>query len=282
MPVLRCVLSNCFFLAFKFQVAWHPAPRKVRVVNFYSILIPITQIRSGIIFRMRLEVRFFVGLVAVLVTYLVTILGHHGLLFPCKTQIASSITKYSGLKNETNFSLPGTAKLNKRNTDEDMAAALNLSSMMSPLCAGDHSCDFTCPLGVNFSVRASLDVVSENGGAWETELVKVCIFVLHRQLAIGHNGNHPVFLDIGANLGIFTFHVAARGFHVISIEPMPANRFHIYHTMQNSNLLRSHIHIIPVGLADTQRLNCGIWAHEFNLGNGQVTQHVSIFYPSQY
>ncbi len=233
---------------------------------------------------MRFEVRFFVGLVAVLVIYLVIILGHHGLLFPCRTQYASSIAKYSGVKNETDFSLLGTAKLNKRNADEDMATALNLSSKMSPLCAGDHSCDFTCPLGVNFSVRASLDVVSENGGAWETELVKVCIFVLHRQLAIGHNiGNQPVFLDIGANLGIFTFHVAARGFHVISIEPMPANRFHIYHTMQNSNLLRNHIHIIPVGLADTRRLNCGIWAHEFNLGNGQVAQHVSIFfYLSQY
>jgi hypothetical protein len=99
---------------------------------------------------MRLEVRFFVGLVAVLVTYLVIILGHHGLLFPCKTQIASSITKYSGLKNETNFSLPGTAKLNKRNTDEDMATALNLSSMMSPLCAGDH---FYLPRGRSWIPR---------------------------------------------------------------------------------------------------------------------------------
>ena len=134
------------------------------------------------------------------------------------------------------------------------------------LCGRAWRCDATCPLRTKISVRASKDYVAAAGGDWESDLVKVALFVLYRQLEVNPAA---AFLDVGANLGVFSFHAAARAFPVLAFEPMPANRYYLNATLGRSALLRRHVTVQPIGLGNSEAA-CDIWAHRDNVGNGQI------------
>lgn len=144
---------------------------------------------------------------------------------------------------------------------------LNLPSKRSPLCASAWKCDITCPTNIQLTLGTGPDYVAGAGGNWQSDLVKFILFVMYRQLEANPNVS---FLDVGANLGIFSFHVAARSFPVMAFEPMPANLFYLHKTLSSSPLLRQRVTVKPVGLGDAKN-ECEIWAHRDNVGNGQVT-----------
>ncbi|KAI8815486.1 S-adenosyl-L-methionine-dependent methyltransferase [Cladochytrium replicatum] len=80
-------------------------------------------------------------------------------------------------------------------------------------------------------------------------------------------GMTPAFLDIGANIGWFTFNMAAAGYPVIAFEPMSQNEVLLRTTMCANPSLMSRVAYYPVGLGQTES-TCYIVSHIDNVGDG--------------
>ncbi|KAI9310672.1 hypothetical protein DFJ73DRAFT_771430 [Zopfochytrium polystomum] len=76
------------------------------------------------------------------------------------------------------------------------------------------------------------DVVSDNiatWGYWEADISRGVLEVLHE--AERHGVKGPLFLDIGANLGMHSIAVLAYGYRVVSIDALTVNAHHFMSTM---------------------------------------------------
>mmetsp|Transcript_35997 Transcript_35997/g.65528 ORF Transcript_35997/g.65528 Transcript_35997/m.65528 type:complete len:431 (-) Transcript_35997:6-1298(-) len=79
-----------------------------------------------------------------------------------------------------------------------------------------------------------------------------------------------VLLDIGANVGWYTFMFASHGHRVIAVEPMAANRAMMQATLCRNPELASRVRIVPAALAKAASpgQSCGIFSAAVNLGDG--------------
>lgn len=159
---------------------------------------------------------------------------------------------------------------------EDIARASNLKQNMSSLLAVDQEQkDHTyrqCPLPANatwcqvrltglppymMAVRSGFDVVSNEvctKGFWENQDFAT----------FGAPGNA---MDIGGNMGYFTFALAQAGWSVITFEPMKANLDLIAATMCANPNFAQRVEIHKHGLGN-QNTQCRFVFHKGNVGNG--------------
>jgi FkbM family methyltransferase len=121
------------------------------------------------------------------------------------------------------------------------------------------------------------DIVSGSilsSGSWEND--KVVMF--HRIFQdYSEKNNIPLskltFIDIGANIGWFTFSLAALGVNVIAFEPMEENIKLIRDSMCLPENLKSGVssritlHEHALGVRDEM---CYIFSHNINIGDGHV------------
>mmetsp|Transcript_106042 Transcript_106042/g.192935 ORF Transcript_106042/g.192935 Transcript_106042/m.192935 type:complete len:297 (+) Transcript_106042:69-959(+) len=78
-------------------------------------------------------------------------------------------------------------------------------------------------------------------------------------------------LDIGANVGWYTFMFAKHGYNVLAVEPMTANRALIKATMCKNPDLVSKINVVAAALTDKVDKpdeKCSIFSANINLGDG--------------
>ena len=106
-------------------------------------------------------------------------------------------------------------------------------------------------------------------GSWEPDLVEGCIHRLEK-VAQGKSHKKSVLLDIGANIGFFTFAAAAAGHHVIAIEMMGQNQAALMKSHCKNRGLQDKIRILPFGLGAKGRSVCLAYAVDFNLLNGII------------
>eukprot|EP00747_Dinoflagellata_sp_TGD_P104622 gnl/TRDRNA2_/TRDRNA2_169294_c0_seq1.p1 gnl/TRDRNA2_/TRDRNA2_169294_c0~~gnl/TRDRNA2_/TRDRNA2_169294_c0_seq1.p1 ORF type:complete len:291 (+),score=35.83 gnl/TRDRNA2_/TRDRNA2_169294_c0_seq1:71-874(+) len=74
-------------------------------------------------------------------------------------------------------------------------------------------------------------------------------------------------LDIGGNIGWYTFNLASAGWKVLTFEPMPKNLALMNATLCQNPHLASKIQILPVGLGPKPMM-CDMWADLQNFGDG--------------
>ncbi|KAI9348959.1 S-adenosyl-L-methionine-dependent methyltransferase [Zopfochytrium polystomum] len=115
------------------------------------------------------------------------------------------------------------------------------------------------------------DVVSDNiatWGYWEADISRGVLEVLHE--AERHGVKDPLFLDIGANLGMHSIAVLAYGYRVVSIDALTVNAHHFMSTMCRTPKLMERSTFILNGLG-SQRSTCALTSSDSNLGDGTVT-----------
>lgn len=121
------------------------------------------------------------------------------------------------------------------------------------------------------------DIVSNsilNSGTWEMDKVN-----MFHKLFIDYSNKYKIplsdltFVDIGANIGWFTFCLAAIGVNVIAFEPMEDNIELIRESMCLQENLKSGIsdritlHAHGLGIRNE---TCIIYSHDINVGDGHV------------
>eukprot|EP00747_Dinoflagellata_sp_TGD_P104625 gnl/TRDRNA2_/TRDRNA2_169294_c0_seq4.p1 gnl/TRDRNA2_/TRDRNA2_169294_c0~~gnl/TRDRNA2_/TRDRNA2_169294_c0_seq4.p1 ORF type:complete len:271 (+),score=35.61 gnl/TRDRNA2_/TRDRNA2_169294_c0_seq4:38-814(+) len=74
-------------------------------------------------------------------------------------------------------------------------------------------------------------------------------------------------LDIGGNIGWYTFNLASAGWKVLTFEPMPKNLALMNATLCKNPHLASNIKILPEGLGP-KPMKCDMWSSIRNLGDG--------------
>lgn len=109
------------------------------------------------------------------------------------------------------------------------------------------------------------DPVSESicsKGYWEFET----------PTSMGADSSATSFMDIGANVGWYTFMYAQHGYNVLAVEPMTANRALINATICKNPDLASKISVVAAALTDQAApgATCTIFSADINLGDGIV------------
>merc|ERR1712166_1520817 len=111
----------------------------------------------------------------------------------------------------------------------------------------------------SMAVYGNGDIVSgsiEQTGNWESMETNL---IIERLLAAKKNGR-GVFVDIGANIGWFTFAIAAvASVPVIAFEPFPENLALINHTLCMNPNFQQHIQVFPFGLHSKDNIVCSFW-----------------------
>ncbi|KAI9326197.1 S-adenosyl-L-methionine-dependent methyltransferase [Zopfochytrium polystomum] len=115
------------------------------------------------------------------------------------------------------------------------------------------------------------DIVSDSiatWGNWESEISRGVLEVLHE--AERHGIKDPLFLDVGANLGMHSVAVLAYGYRVVSIDALTVNAHHFMSTICRTPKLMERSTFILNGLGAAPS-TCAISSDDFNLGDGTVT-----------
>jgi FkbM family methyltransferase len=111
----------------------------------------------------------------------------------------------------------------------------------------------------SMAVYRNGDIVSaaiENKGNWESIETNL---IIERLLTAKQNGR-GMFVDIGANIGWFTFAIAAvASVPVIAFEPFPENLALINHTLCMNPNLQQNIQVLPFGLHSKDNIVCSFW-----------------------
>jgi len=132
------------------------------------------------------------------------------------------------------------------------------------------------------------DIVSEflqanyGGGSWEEEHITT-LSNLYLQYSQSNNIplNQLTFIDIGANIGWYSFNMAALGVNVIAFEPLSENIALFQHslTLKSNQHLASRITLYKHGLGNTNtdtdtdtdtNNSCFIYSDNANKGDGHV------------
>lgn len=135
---------------------------------------------------------------------------------------------------------------------------------------------------IPIAVEPRSDFVSQGimkSGVWELQEVKTVLQGLQRVSTTGYSHmnasalipqeERAVLLDIGANIGIFSFVAAALGYNVYSFEAMPRNVAALHQTLcWNPDLLKT-LTVFPYGLAEEER-GCLILSDSINVADGHV------------
>jgi FkbM family methyltransferase len=132
------------------------------------------------------------------------------------------------------------------------------------------------------------DIVSGSiggNGGWENDAVHNIIAVFTKY-AEDHNlrMSDLTFVDIGANVGWFTYQMAAVGVNVIAFEPMEQNLHLIRKTLckpENSDF-SDRVVVYPMGLSDKTE-TCILFSGTINVGDGitSCVDNLSTFVPQE-
>lgn len=119
--------------------------------------------------------------------------------------------------------------------------------------------------------KSSRDIVSQyimSSSTWESEfLLNMKNFL---QLAkIRNPDSQIVLLDIGANLGLYSFLAAKLGYKVYAFEPMNENIDAMRYMMCKDNDLARNIVLLEYGLGETEE-ECDLIIHHTNSQDGVV------------
>jgi FkbM family methyltransferase len=121
---------------------------------------------------------------------------------------------------------------------------------------------------MRFYVDPDESIAGRVGGNWEYRLVKILITTMHK--ATDLEASTPLFVDIGTSEGgVFSFHFAARGYKVLSVEPMPQNHLYLERSIREERLFQENIRLEKIGLG-SMTASCKIWGHRDNWHNGQI------------
>jgi len=119
----------------------------------------------------------------------------------------------------------------------------------------------------------SSDLVSQTirkNKIWEQDITSNIIFALSYMNK--KNGENVTFVDIGANIGWFSFYVTSSLLpfvHTYSFEAMPRNILFLRNSLCANERLQNSITINGYGLSNQERY-CRIFSHERNTQNGVV------------
>lgn len=117
------------------------------------------------------------------------------------------------------------------------------------------------------------DAVSNNiinAKSWESDIIDIILNSLEEFALIKKLFKSDVyFLDIGANLGMFSLAVANRGFKVLSFEANLDNSLLIQKSLCDQPKLKEKITLYKFGLSD-KNLNCLVYSPPQNIANGHV------------
>jgi len=152
-------------------------------------------------------------------------------------------------------------QVNTKKAGQDRKAVLNVAEVPNcPLPANGKWCTVQLgPANFNMAVYNSADIVSNTicqSGTWELQPGDVT--------ALGKPGSA---IDIGANVGFYSFVLAAHGWNVTSFEPMAANHELLDATMCANPLLKQKITLNKFGLGAKDD-HCIIISGDDNLGDG--------------
>mmetsp|Transcript_36795 Transcript_36795/g.84751 ORF Transcript_36795/g.84751 Transcript_36795/m.84751 type:complete len:291 (+) Transcript_36795:155-1027(+) len=127
--------------------------------------------------------------------------------------------------------------------------------------------------GFEMVVFDSKDIVSQDiqqRGKWEIESAAAMASRVHTSLP-----SKGVFLDIGANLGYYSFLFAHEGWEVLAVEPMERNRAAMNATLCLNPRLRDKVTLVATALAapwQTGSMSCVVksTSYDRNIGNGAI------------
>jgi FkbM family methyltransferase len=88
------------------------------------------------------------------------------------------------------------------------------------------------------------------------------------------NESDPLFVDVGANIGWFSFNLAAKGIRTIAFEAMHLNSLLIRSTMCANGEMLNRMTLINTGLSNTKS-KCYIGSIANNLGDRTVLCNAS-------
>eukprot|EP00892_Ulva_mutabilis_P002443 jgi/Ulvmu1/1219/UM109_0017.1 len=126
------------------------------------------------------------------------------------------------------------------------------------------------PKSIDMAVEVEDDIVSEGlrrDGTWEESELHTVLTGLERAAPLRLDGGDPVLLDIGANLGTYTFMAAAFGYPVRAFEAMPRNVAAIHQTLCWNPAIAERVTLFPFALAE-EEARCAVLATTFNVANG--------------
>merc|ERR1719401_408937 len=83
-------------------------------------------------------------------------------------------------------------------------------------------------------------------------------------------GDGARLLDVGAQIGYYSFFFAANGYNVIAVEPMTRNLEMIRATLCKNPDLASRIDLHPVALSSHETGHCDMFHRTLNFGNGML------------
>jgi FkbM family methyltransferase len=104
-------------------------------------------------------------------------------------------------------------------------------------------------------------------GAWERSEVESILHALRDARRRGTPS--PAFLDIGANLGVFTLTVAALGYNVVAFEGMRRNQEALYASLCATPALLERVTLFPYALGDADA-TCTMFSSARNVADGHA------------
>ncbi|KAI8812487.1 S-adenosyl-L-methionine-dependent methyltransferase [Cladochytrium replicatum] len=147
-------------------------------------------------------------------------------------------------------------------------ASLKLSPVVHvPISSSSGAFDMYLYKGVD---AKDVDIVSNNilvTGSWEPQGIAAVKDKLLKVAMV--TGETPGFMDIGANIGWFTFNMAAAGYPVLAFEPMSQNEILLRTTMCHNPTLMSRIAYFPIGLGKKES-HCYMISGDGNVGDGHT------------
>ena len=108
-----------------------------------------------------------------------------------------------------------------------------------------------------------------SAGYWEYDEVRTVLTALQLADNATAGAAPPLLLDVGANLGMYTFAAAALGYEVIAFEAMERNVAAIHQTLCWNAELRDRVTLFPYALGE-EELSCTVVSDTINIADGHV------------
>mmetsp|Transcript_33542 Transcript_33542/g.72618 ORF Transcript_33542/g.72618 Transcript_33542/m.72618 type:complete len:349 (-) Transcript_33542:16-1062(-) len=169
-----------------------------------------------------------------------------------------------------NTSLLNASLVYNNPADEVWSKTSVLGSDRNHVCEYTHaSFDDTVPLCLRTYGDLVSDVVRNRGDWTECQTIED-VWTSSMLAPFATDGD--LFLDIGANIGICSVHMAAAtdAKKVVAFEPSPANLFYFTSTLMENPSLRNEIEVRPIGLGDNAT-NVPIFAEPGNAGHSVLS-----------
>lgn len=121
----------------------------------------------------------------------------------------------------------------------------------------------------HLATHASDDIVSNfvnSGTVWDQK--KVALLIKDLRILSASGSKPAVFVDVGANIGWFSFIAANYGYKVLAFEPFRENLARFNHSLcLNDDEVRKRVTLFPFALGTRDGITCEQWATPTNHGN---------------